>query len=404
MSALTVESDLVHYEVLGRGRPVIFVHGWLGSWRYWVPTMQQLSMKYRTYALDLWGFGDSGKNALRFGLQGQVDLLFQFYERLGIPKAALIGHSLGAAVALRFARQHPDRVYRMMLISPPLFDMGDADIGGDPPPMTATASVQPSLNAASPDPVVPPSGPQFSTTSETIPRNPFRTRAETPEELLARLRAKMSGTDTPEAPVRPSLPVLPTAIGRPILPAAPIMPPTPLPPVQQPVQAPSPPATLPTPAPPESHPGPEAIDVIRPLLNSLNGRPSALLTRHLQRETPDLETLRAEADKAADQAIPISAQSLAQVNLARDLHHANTPTLLLHGEDDALVPQPSESLLRRINADKAAGHFVPLIEPSLGHFPMLEITAKFIRLLVDFLEAPDLTNLQFKDQWRRSMR
>ena len=404
MSALTVESDLVHYEVLGRGRPVIFLHGWLGSWRYWVPTMQQLSMKYRTYALDLWGFGDSGKNALRFGLQSQVDLLFQFYERLGIPKAALIGHSLGAAVALKFARQHPDRVYRMMLISPPLFDMGDADFSGDPPAVTATAPTQPSANAGSPNKVAPLSGPQFSTTSETIPRNPFRARAETPEELLARLRARMSGTDTPEAPVRPSLPVLPTAIGRPILPAAPITPPTAPPHVQQPAQAPSPPAALPTPAPTETPPGPEFIDVIRPLLSSLNGRPSALLVRHLPRETPDLETLRAEADKASDQAIMISAQSLAQVNLARDLHHANTPTLLLHGEDDALVPQPSEGLLRRVNTDKAAGHFVPLIEPSLGHFPMLEITAKFIRLLVDFLEASDLTNLQFKDQWRRSMR
>ena len=38
------------------------------------------------------------------------------------------------------------------------------------------------------------------------------------------------------------------------------------------------------------------------------------------------------------------------------------------------------------------------------YFPMMEIAPRFIRLLVDFLEAPDLTNLQFKDQWRRSMR
>ena len=59
MSALIVEDEVVHYEVLGRGRPLIFVHGWLGSWRYWIPTMQALSSEYRTYALDLWGFGDS---------------------------------------------------------------------------------------------------------------------------------------------------------------------------------------------------------------------------------------------------------------------------------------------------------------------------------------------------------
>jgi len=109
MSAITIENDLVHYEVLGRGRPVIFIHGWLGSWRYWVPTMQQLSMKYRTYALDLWGFGDSGKENTKYGLKDQVKLLYDFMDKLGIGKAALVGHSLGAGIALRFAAQYPDR-------------------------------------------------------------------------------------------------------------------------------------------------------------------------------------------------------------------------------------------------------------------------------------------------------
>jgi pimeloyl-ACP methyl ester carboxylesterase len=34
----------VHYEVLGRGRPLIFLHGWVGSWRYWIPVMQAASI------------------------------------------------------------------------------------------------------------------------------------------------------------------------------------------------------------------------------------------------------------------------------------------------------------------------------------------------------------------------
>ena len=49
MSALIIDEEVVHYEVLGRGRPLIFVHGWLGSWRYWIPTMQALSAEgYQT--------------------------------------------------------------------------------------------------------------------------------------------------------------------------------------------------------------------------------------------------------------------------------------------------------------------------------------------------------------------
>src|SRR5689334_17136438 len=153
MSAITLENDLVHYEVLGRGRPVIFVHGWLGSWRYWVPTMQQLSMKYRTYALDLWGFGDSGKESNKYGFAEQVKLLNDFMEKLGIAKAALVGHSLGAAICLRYASQYPDRAPRLALISPPLFDLGGLDQGTARPAIApATVSSTPTPAAVTPAP------------------------------------------------------------------------------------------------------------------------------------------------------------------------------------------------------------------------------------------------------------
>ncbi len=124
MSAVTVDNELVHYEVLGRGRPVIFVHGWLGSWRYWIATMQQLSVKFRTYALDLWGFGDSSKSFAagedRYALEQQVQLLNSFMERMGIDRAALVGHGLGATVVVQFAAANPSRVPRMVAISPPV--------------------------------------------------------------------------------------------------------------------------------------------------------------------------------------------------------------------------------------------------------------------------------------------
>ena len=38
MSALIIDNGRIHYEVIGRGEPVLLVHGWIGSWRYWVPT------------------------------------------------------------------------------------------------------------------------------------------------------------------------------------------------------------------------------------------------------------------------------------------------------------------------------------------------------------------------------
>ena len=120
MSAIIIDEGLVHYEALGRGRPLIFVHGWLGSWRYWMPTMDALSDRYRTYAFDFWGFGDSDRNVQRYDLRAYVEQLDHFMEQLGVMHAALVGHSMGAIVAVLFAARNPDRVDRVMAVSTPV--------------------------------------------------------------------------------------------------------------------------------------------------------------------------------------------------------------------------------------------------------------------------------------------
>jgi pimeloyl-ACP methyl ester carboxylesterase len=120
MSVVLLDQQVVHYEVLGRGRPVIFLHGWVGSWRYWIPVMQAASTSYRAYAIDLWGFGDTAKHADRYSLDQQVQLLDGFLYEMGIGRVALIGHGLGAVVATLFALRNPDVVDRVMAVSFPL--------------------------------------------------------------------------------------------------------------------------------------------------------------------------------------------------------------------------------------------------------------------------------------------
>ncbi|HZD55209.1 MAG TPA: alpha/beta hydrolase [Anaerolineales bacterium] len=120
MSAIVFRDEIVHYEVLGRGRPVVFLHGWIGSWRYWIPSMQSASSSFRAYALDLWGYGDTAKTSQLYSLDRQVDLLDGFVEKLGIGKVALVGHGLGGIVAALYATQNPDLVDRIMAISFPL--------------------------------------------------------------------------------------------------------------------------------------------------------------------------------------------------------------------------------------------------------------------------------------------
>jgi pimeloyl-ACP methyl ester carboxylesterase len=119
MSAIFLQGEVVHYEVLGRGKPVVFLHSWLGSWRYWIPTMQATSISYRAYALDLWGFGDSSKKVDNYSLDQQINLLDGFLDRLGINKIALVGHGLGAIVAILFAYRHRQLVDRLMAVGLP---------------------------------------------------------------------------------------------------------------------------------------------------------------------------------------------------------------------------------------------------------------------------------------------
>ena len=110
----------MHYEVLGRGRPVIFLHGWVGSWRYWIASMQVTSTSYRAYALDLWGFGETARNVLNYSLEQQSSLLDRFLMEMGIGKIALVGHGLGALVGMTFATRFPKSVDRVMAVSCPL--------------------------------------------------------------------------------------------------------------------------------------------------------------------------------------------------------------------------------------------------------------------------------------------
>ncbi len=120
MSAILLDGRIVHYEVLGRGRPIIFLHGWIGSWRYWVPAMQTAAMSFRAYALDLWGFGDTAHDSACYTLDQQVTLLDRFMQEMGIGKVALVGHGLGALTAILFARKFPQVVDRLMTINVPM--------------------------------------------------------------------------------------------------------------------------------------------------------------------------------------------------------------------------------------------------------------------------------------------
>jgi pimeloyl-ACP methyl ester carboxylesterase len=120
VSSITTDQGIVHYEVYGRGRPVILLHGWLGSWGLWQETMGYLGRYYRTYAMDFWGFGESGKKRETYDVSDFVSLVDQFMEQLGIVQAPLVGHSMGGTVSLSVAIRFPQRARKVVVVGSPI--------------------------------------------------------------------------------------------------------------------------------------------------------------------------------------------------------------------------------------------------------------------------------------------
>lgn len=132
MPSLVTDPGIIHYETYGRGRPVLLLHGWLGSWELWRDTIEVLGREFRTYALDFFGFGDSGvssnledtsphqRQLESFTVATYVEMVYQFMERLGIKKAPLIGHSMGGSVSLNTAILHPEKVVKVCVIGSPV--------------------------------------------------------------------------------------------------------------------------------------------------------------------------------------------------------------------------------------------------------------------------------------------
>ena len=82
--------------------------------------MSHLGNEYRTYALDFWGFGESGKKRDSYSIDDFVSLVEQFMDQLGIVRAPIIGHSMGGTVSMAFAAQYPDRVTKVGVIGSPV--------------------------------------------------------------------------------------------------------------------------------------------------------------------------------------------------------------------------------------------------------------------------------------------
>src|SRR5260221_13191994 len=117
---LTLGKNTFTYRVCGSGPDVLLVHGWISSGRMWERLMRHLAPDYRVWAIDLLGFGDSrnADSAHALSIDNHVELVVAFCQALGIAPYAVIGHSMGGAIAVTFALEHPELIDKLVLVSP----------------------------------------------------------------------------------------------------------------------------------------------------------------------------------------------------------------------------------------------------------------------------------------------
>jgi pimeloyl-ACP methyl ester carboxylesterase len=118
-----VGGHLVRFRALGDGPAVLLVHGLGGSSRWWEGTAQALGQAHRVILPELPGFGFGGGSA-PFRLAEAPEVLAGLLERLGIARAHLVGHSLGALACAGLAARAPHLVGRLVMIAPPVRTAG----------------------------------------------------------------------------------------------------------------------------------------------------------------------------------------------------------------------------------------------------------------------------------------
>ncbi len=112
-------SPVFYRSAAAAGVPALFLHGVPTSSDDWLPFLERSG----GIAPDLIGFGRTGKGGhLDYTVDGLTDFVFALLEHLEIDHVQLVLHDWGAAAGLTFARRHPRRVQKLVLINPlPLF-------------------------------------------------------------------------------------------------------------------------------------------------------------------------------------------------------------------------------------------------------------------------------------------
>jgi pimeloyl-ACP methyl ester carboxylesterase len=107
----------LYYETHGSGRPVVLLHGGLGSGEMFGPVLPSFTDHHQVVLVDLQGHGRTADIDRPIDVRLMADDVAALIEHLGLDDVDLVGYSLGGGVALQTAIRHPERVRRLVAAS-----------------------------------------------------------------------------------------------------------------------------------------------------------------------------------------------------------------------------------------------------------------------------------------------
>ncbi|MDP2331167.1 MAG: alpha/beta hydrolase [Reyranella sp.] len=115
--ATTPDGVKLHYEEIGSGTPILFVHEYSGDWRSWEPQMRFFARRHRciTYSFRGYPGSDAPADAAMYSQQHAIDDVRHMLDHLKIAKAHVVGLSQGAFATAHFGRCYPDRTLSLTL-------------------------------------------------------------------------------------------------------------------------------------------------------------------------------------------------------------------------------------------------------------------------------------------------
>jgi pimeloyl-ACP methyl ester carboxylesterase len=111
----------IRFSDRGNGKPIVLLHGFHESIDVWGEFGEELSKSFRIIAIDLLGHGETGNISSTHTVEMMADAVYSVINSLKMPKATIVGHSMGGYVTMAFCKKYPEKVNGYIMLNSSVF-------------------------------------------------------------------------------------------------------------------------------------------------------------------------------------------------------------------------------------------------------------------------------------------